>query len=269
MVKNKVETLPDKQLYVVAHGGAGSKNEHSDGAHAAARGGLVRLREGESALESVCFAITVLEDDNRFNAGVGSKKRSDGSVQMDAACMDAQGRFGAVAALEGFRNPIRIAQAVMESPHTLLAGPGAAQFASQRKFTPWVPGEESSCEDPVSDTVGCVVYDGETFVAGLSTGGTGDSIPGRVGDVPIFGSGLYAGSDGAVAATGNGEIITLHLTAYRVYQMLERGTDPQIALKTGLSWFESNVDIGLILVSRKGYAGGSNRTMAWAGECIT
>ena len=206
----------------------------------------------------------ILENDGRFNAGLGSKRRSDGSIQMDACCMDSAGRYGAVAVLEGYRNPVLIARSVLESPLTLLAGNGAARFASEKKFQIWSGERGIPSEDFSSDTVGAVAFDGKTFAAALSTGGTEGSRPGRVGDVPLFGCGLYSGPNGAVAATGHGEIITLNLTAYRVYQMLERGTEPQIALKTCLHWFDKATDIGLILVSRKGMAGGSNRTMAWA-----
>jgi isoaspartyl peptidase/L-asparaginase-like protein (Ntn-hydrolase superfamily) len=108
------------------------------------------------------------------------------------------------------------------------------------------------------------VFDGEQFAAALSTGGTGGSRPGRVGDVPLIGCGLYVGEHGAVCATGHGESITLNLTAYRTYEMLGRGIAPQEALETALSWFEEAQDIGLLIIGKKGYAGASNRSMAWS-----
>jgi isoaspartyl peptidase/L-asparaginase-like protein (Ntn-hydrolase superfamily) len=250
----------------LTHGGAGSKNWFSDGADAAARRGLESLSAGLSILESVCVAVTVLEDDTRFNAGMGSYRRADGSAQMDAACMDSRNRFGAVAVLEGFKNPVLAAFGVSQTGYRLLAGRGAAEFARKLGLAQWPPPERVSAPDPPAsaDTVGCVGFDGEHFAAALSTGGKANSLAGRVGDVPFIGCGLYAGPSGAVAATGDGEEIVMKMAALRVYQMLERGADPRIALKTGIGWFDGAMDIGLILVSRKGYAGGSNRDMAWA-----
>ena len=256
--------MASSQFKIVAHGGAGSRNDHSDGAKRAVASGLAVMEKGKSALEAVVCAVTVLEEDGRFNAGIGSQRRSDGSIQMDASCMDSTGQFGAVTALEGFRNPVRIACKVLESPFNLLAGKGAERFAFDNKFRSWSGKGHIAKEETSSDTVGAVAFDGKIFAAGLSTGGTSGSLKGRVGDVPLLGCGLYAGSEGAVAATGHGESITLSLTAYRVYQMLEMGTEPKIALKTGLYWFDDETDIGLILVSSKGTAGGSNRSMAWA-----
>ena len=119
--------------------------------------------------------------------------------------------------------------------------------------------------EPTTDTVGCVAFDGKNFAAGLSTGGIRGAIPGRVGDVPLIGCGLYAGPAGAVAATGDGEAITMHLPAIRAYQMLERGDAPEKVLQKVLHWFHlSNNAFGLIMVNRTGYAGGSNRSMAWS-----
>lgn len=251
---------------IVAHGGAGSRNEYADGTETSVHKGLDSMRSGMPALESVCLAVSVLEDDSRFNAGTGSQKRSDGRVQMDAACMDSNNQFGAVAVIEGYKNPVHIAHAVSKTKYRVLAGQGAAEFAREQKFPAWDP--QGAQEDPPpvssSDTVGCVAFDGELYAAALSTGGTKNAIPGRVGDVPLIGCGLYAGPHGAVAATGHGEEIAMKMTAFRVYQMLEGGMDPKAALKTALDWFEENIVIGLILVSRKGFAGGSNRTMAWS-----
>lgn len=263
--------MTGKKHAVAAHGGAGSANEYADGTEWAVQRGLQSLRSGLSVLESVCQVVAALEDDPRFNAGTGARLRTDGSAQMDAACMDSGGRFGAVAVLEGFKNPIHIAHAVSKTEYLTLAGPGAAQFARGLRLPASGPQREQAAtlspppETGCSDTVGAVGFDGETFAAALSTGGRGGAIPGRVGDVPLIGCGLFAGSSGAVAATGDGEEIAMKLTAFRAYQMLERGADPEIVLKTALTWFEETVTVGLILMSRKGFAGGANRDMAWSG----
>lgn len=256
--------MNENQMFIVTHGGAGSKNEYADGTLVAAERGMDSLRMGESVLDSVCFAVEVLENDSRYNAGIGSAKRSDGSILMDAACMDCDNQFGAIAGMQGFRNPVWVARKVCGEEFRLLAGDGASQFAKEHGFESFNKDEHRPADSGTSDTVGAVAFDGERFSASLSTGGTGESHPGRIGDVPLIGCGLYAGSYGAVAATGHGESIAMNITAYRSYEMLKRGAEPQIVLKTVLGWFDEDVDIGLILVSHKGYAGGSNRTMAWS-----
>ncbi len=255
--------MPGKQPTILAHGGAGSDNAHSDGTDRACLIGLKLLQARTPVLEAVCQTVEILEDDPRFNAGTGSRKRSDGSVRMDAACMDSRRHFGAVSAIQHIKNPIHIARAVADSEYRLLAGEDAHRYALELGFKEMdMTRVESNA--PGTDTVGAVVFDGEQFAAALSTGGTGGSRPGRVGDVPLIGCGLYAGEHGAVCATGHGESITLNLTAYRTYEMLGRGIVPQEALDTALGWFKDSQDIGLLIVSQKGHAGGSNRSMAWS-----
>jgi isoaspartyl peptidase/L-asparaginase-like protein (Ntn-hydrolase superfamily) len=255
--------MPGKQLIILAHGGAGSDNAHSDGTDHACQLGLKLMQSQTPVLEAACRAVDVLEDDPRFNAGTGSRKRSDGSVRMDAACMDSGNRFGAVSSIEHIKNPIHVARHVADSEYRLLTGEDARQYALELGFEK-VDMTRMNSNAPGTDTVGAVVFDGKQFAAALSTGGTGGSRPGRVGDVPLIGCGLYAGEQGAVAATGHGESITLNLTAYRTYVMLEQGIAPQEALEIALSWFEESQDIGLLIVSHKGHAGGSNRSMAWS-----
>ena len=262
--------MSGKTVTILTHGGAGSKNEYSDGTLNAAEACVESVRSGAAVIDAVCRAVAVLEDDSRFNAGVGSHRRSDGSVQMDAAVMDDGGRFGAVAAVEGYRNPIHIARCVAETEYRVLAGRGAAEFARQGDFITLSAdqvtegGEDFSTGDRATDTVGAVAYDGKRFAAGLSTGGIKGAHPGRVGDVPLIGCGLYAGSVAAVAATGSGEAITMNLTAIRAYQLLEKGRAPEDVLREALSWFDDSDAFGLILVTREGHAGGSNRSMAWS-----
>ena len=192
--------------------------------------GLDSIRSGSSALVGVCAAITVLEDDPRFNAGLGSHPRADGSVQMDASVMDDEGRFGAVTCVEGYRNPVQIARDVSSTQYKILAGRGAEQFAENSGYARVTLEElragdamDFSSEELTMDTVGAVIFDGDHFAAGLSTGGIKGALPGRVGDVPLIGCGLYAGPHGAVASTGAGEAITMNMTAIRAYQLIEQG----------------------------------------------
>ncbi len=257
--------MAETYFKVLAHGGAGSDNAFKDGPETACLKILNQLKQGKSVLDSACLGVVSLEDDGRFNAGVGSRTRANGAVQMDASCMDSAGGFGAVAAMEGFKNPVLAARLLVERNEKLLAGSGAEDFAREQGLEVF-PGSVSAggADNAGTDTVGCVVFDGKTFASALSTGGTGGSPAGRVGDVPLIGCGLYAGPYGAVAATGKGEAIALNMTAFRAYQMMEEGMGPQFVLEEVLDWFEEDEDIGLLLVNRKSYAAGSNRSMAWA-----
>jgi beta-aspartyl-peptidase (threonine type) len=263
--------MSEKNYILLTHGGAGSKDEYQDGTQKAADIGVRAIKSGASVMDVVCRSVAVLEDDSRFNAGVGSHPRSDGSVEMDAAVMDSLGNFGAVAALKGFKNPIHVAEAVTRTQYKVLAGQGASQFAKKARQKAMTAdqiastGVDFSTSELTTDTVGCVAFDGKNFSAGLSTGGIRGATPGRVGDVPLIGCGLYVGPAGAVAATGDGETIAMHMTAIRAYQMIERGDSPQKVLEEVVSWFHPENDaFGLILVNRNEYAGGSNRTMAWS-----
>jgi beta-aspartyl-peptidase (threonine type) len=256
--------MSENNFVILAHGGAGSKNEFSDGTERACEAGIQERLSGAPILESVCKAVLVLEDDSRFNAGIGSAQRADGSIQMDASCMDSDKRFGSVAVVEGYKNPINIALAVTEIDNRLLAGTGAEKFAKEKGCEDLDRSSFKRNNSECSDTVGSVMYDGQSFAAALSTGGTGGSIPGRVGDVPLIGCGLFAGEHGAVAATGHGETIAMNLTAFRAYQMLEDGGKCKDVLQEVISWFDTSEDIGLLLVTRTDSAAGSNRSMAWS-----
>lgn len=114
----------------IAHGGADSPNELADGPRQAANAALEELADGRDVLDAAVAGIKVLEDDPRFNAGTGSRIRLDGtSIQMDAALMHSDGRFGAVAALERVQHPILVARDVLDSPHLLIVGDGANRLA--------------------------------------------------------------------------------------------------------------------------------------------
>lgn len=254
-----------KKLVVLTHGGAGSDPAHADGTAIAGQISMMSLQTGEAVIDAACQAVSTLEDDGRFNAGVGSHKRNDGTVEMDASCMDSSGAFGAVAALDGFKNPVHVARLVSQSEYRVLAGRGAAEFALNQGCQSISPDEIGNAGKDFSttDTVGCVVQAGDKFSAALSTGGIDDAIPGRVGDVPLIGCGLYAGSEGAVAATGDGEAIAMQMTALRAYQLIEQGMDPKAIVPTVTGWFKESTAFGIIVVSKIGFAGGSNRSMAW------
>lgn len=289
---------------VLCHGGAASLSSDSDGPERAARLALEALRKGATPLDAAVEACADLEDDTRFNAGTGSNLRLDGkTIEMDASCMDDRGRFGAVACIRDVRNPVRVARAVLRTPHNLLAGEGAIRFARALGHAPYNPWTERAqlkfdlvqkafrdAGKPPSDwgwdfaelrslwnyevkinealgsqdTVGCVVSDGRHYAASLSTGGTISTLMGRTGDVPLPGCGLHAGPFGAVACTGDGDRLTRVMLGRTVYSWLERGASPEEALTRALELLGPEVDVGLIIVHKDQYAGGSNRDMAWA-----
>lgn len=116
---------------IVVHGGAGSPRDYDDGCERAAERAAQELAISADALEAAIAAVAVMEDDGRFNAGTGSVLCLDGAtVEMDASIMDTKGRLGAVACVQGVRNPVLLARAVADTPHWLLAGDGANRFAA-------------------------------------------------------------------------------------------------------------------------------------------
>lgn len=254
---------------ILTHGGAGSDASLSDQTQRAAEVAREALETGTDPLQAACDAVAYLEDDERFNAGTGSYLRSDGrTVEMDAACMDSDGRFGAVACIERVRHPIRVARDVTETDQRVLAGSGARRFARDRGFPDWDPTSEGDVQEgkdeegPVDDTVGCVLGDGERFAAALSSGGTKGAPLGRVGDVPLPGAGLHAGPAGAVACTGDGEAISARFSALRAYERLEEGAEPQTVVDEAVAAFPEASSFGLIVVGQGEGAGASNRSMA-------
>ena len=260
--------MPIFERAILTHGGAGSDIQDSDGPQAAAKVGMDLMRNNKSALDAVVQAVRYLEDDPRFNAGLGSQLRIDGcTIQMDASCMTSGGEFGAVACVENIKNPIDLAFGVLcHSPHILLVGDGVRIFAKEYN----IPIAGLNCSGQIEtpgtscDTVGAVAFDGRTFAAALSSGGLEKSAIGRVGDVPLPGCGLFCGPSGAVACTGDGEFIALKLLAKEVYTWLENSMNPDEAAHKAITLFDQSVDIGLIILTRNGFASNARNGMPWS-----
>jgi beta-aspartyl-peptidase (threonine type) len=214
------------------------------------------LRQGGPALLAVERTICVLEDSGLFNAGRGAKRQLDGIQRMDASLMEGSGlRAGAVASLEGFVHPIIAARLVMEeTDHVLLAGPMAGRFARrfhlERHRPPAV--RRRSYERIFSrprttrrshGTVGAVALDRSgTLAAGASTGGIDAMLPGRIGDTPLIGSGVYADNrTGAVSMTGHGEGIIRLAVAKTICERLAEGHSPKLAAATVLRQLVSRI----------------------------
>lgn len=260
--------MPKFQRAILTHGGAGSDPKNSDGPKSAANIGMNLMMNGKTALTAVVDAVKHLEDDPRFNAGIGSRLRVDGcKIQLDASCMTSDNKFGAVACVENIKNPIDLAHGVLRhSPHILLVGDGARIFAEEYHIP--VSCLSDSGDPEISgtscDTVGAVAFDGIIFAAALSSGGIEKAAIGRVGDVPLPGCGLYCGPLGAVACTGDGEFIALKILAKEVYNWLENNMSPDEAALKAMTLFEDSVDIGLIILTPNGFASNARNGMAWS-----
>ena len=236
---------------LVIHGGAGvqrkglSRGEEVQ-ARAALRAALLQghaeLKAGRPALAAVTRAITVLEDDPTFNAGRGAVFTHDGRNELDAALMDgASQRAGAVAGVQRVRNPILLAQAVMEhSAHVMMVGQGAEEFAAEQGITLVDPSwfrtekrwrqlqrtqQEARTGQAHADletarhfgTVGALALDAQGHLAaGTSTGGMTNKRYNRVGDAPIIGAGTWADAGCAVSGTGWGEYYIRTAAAHEI-----------------------------------------------------
>jgi beta-aspartyl-peptidase (threonine type) len=235
----QLTTVPPAATFSLAvHGGAGPRRDspgrsaaQADGLRRALAAGEAVLAAGGPALDAVCAAVVVLEDDEAFNAGRGAALTVDGTAELDACvCDGATGRAGAVAASRFARHPVLAARAVMErTPHVLLAGPGPdwldavglervdpswfvtpARLAALRTGAsdPTAPALASGLTEPRvgHGTVGAVARDAAgRLAAATSTGGVTGQWAGRIGDTPVVGAGTWADERVAVSGTGIGE----------------------------------------------------------------
>ena len=209
---------------LILHGGAGARRERNYDREVAHMREVVeamkaRLDAGASALDVAVEATVMLEDSGLYVAGRGASPNLAGAYELDASLMDgATRKAGAVAALQGFRNPIVAARAVMDhTPHVMLAGEGAALFALDQGLEPigdetaWFTragqGEDNHPPGTLAHgTVGCCVLDADGRLAGAtSTAGVFGKMPGRVGDTPIPAAGTWADDRIAASGTGQGE----------------------------------------------------------------
>ncbi len=214
-------------MILIVHGGAGSKKPSGRNLRTlsvALSAGFDVLKGGGSALDAVEVAIVVMEDSGLFNAGLGGHLQFDGVKRLDAAVMEGKHlRAGSVIGLEGKKHPVRAARLVMDTPHVMFTDRGARMVASVLEPLPDISGKEIRKLSAIKrrhveilklyeehfSTVGAVALDryGD-LAAGASTGGVAAMLPGRVGDTPVIGAGVYAdNASGAVSCTGNGEAI--------------------------------------------------------------
>jgi beta-aspartyl-peptidase (threonine type) len=238
--------------------------------HAALQVGYHLLDRGSSALIAVEHTIRVLERSDLFNAGKGSRLQLDGVQRMDASIMEGDGlRAGAVASIEGIVHPISAARRVMEeTAHVFLVGPLATKFAEHFKMEPQkrqaprgrlsygLMLKRTKAMKNRHGTVGAVALDRSgTVAAGASTGGIDLMLPGRVGDTPIIGCGVYADNDsGAVSMTGWGESIMRLALSKEICDRLAQGTAPATAARLVLQKLVDRIDgsAGCLVLTPKG-----------------
>lgn len=271
---------------IVAHCGAGSKRnlpERKKVVIEAVKRGYEILNRGGSAIDASVEATIVLEDSPFSNAGIGSGLNLEGEVEMDASIMTGDLKCGAVACIKNVKNPIVVARQVMENTdHIILSGEGANRFAKIMGVEQYNPKTESSkslykklikqvkkgkgtryfphltqyLKYYNADTVGAIALDeNKNLAVTNSTAGIILKFPGRLGDTPVFGAGLYADRTGAVSATGHGEeIIRLCLSKVAVDYIKKNSAQMSVSL-TFRKVKKYRIRCGLIAVDRKGRVG--------------
>ncbi len=298
--------MPMKPILVI-HGGAWAMPDdgvaaHERGIGAALAAGWSALERGGSAVDAVEAAITVMEDDDTFDAGRGSFLTRDGRVQLDALLMNgADLRSGGVACVERLRNPIQAARLVLDkSPHVYFVGTGAERFAVQNgmglvdntelivprereRLMAFQRAEAAGAKDTTfsgetdsddvtmhsHDTVGAVALDAHgNLAAGTSTGGTLSKAPGRVGDSSLIGCGCYADNESAaVSLTGWGEPIMKLVLGKWAVDRVAAGASPQAAAIAAIEYLYTRLGGhgGMILLGPDGRIGLAHNTprMAW------
>jgi beta-aspartyl-peptidase (threonine type) len=279
---------------LIAHGGAGAKGLAAERPERrwvlldAVRRGAEILREGGSAIDAIQVTIADLEDHPLFNAGTGSVLTTKGAVEMDASIMVAEPSgdemrvaAGAVAVVSRVRNPLMLARAVMEeTPHVMLAGKGAHQFArragislcrNDELITPrarerWRMRQaklRTTTRAEEHGTVGAVAIDSRgNIAAGTSTGGVPGKIPGRIGDSAIIGAGTFASALGGASATGHGEAIILSGLCREAVARLN-ATAPSVAARHAITeLLKPHAEAGLIIVDGAGRIGFAHNAAA-------
>ncbi|QEG40003.1 isoaspartyl peptidase/L-asparaginase family protein [Roseimaritima ulvae] len=243
------------------------------------------LSKGGRALDAVEAGVRVSESDPEVSSvGVGGRPDASGQVTLDACIMDEKGDCGAVAYLRDIENPISVARMVMEkTPHVMMVGEGAKRFAlangikekqllTARAKQDW---EKWKTQHPDAiqhrqinvenhDTIGMVAIDAAGNLSGAcTTSGLAWKLPGRVGDSPIIGAGLYVDNEvGAASATGVGEAVIRAVGSFLVVELMRQGHSPQQACRLATerviaknpNW--KDLQVGFIAIDKRGRTGG-------------
>ncbi len=225
-------------MKIIIHGGFFSESLTNHETKVAKQNALERIAKScyaflktHSALETVVFAVSQLEDDELFNAGTGSQIQSDGKIRMSAAIMDGETqKMSGVINIENVKNPVHVAQILMQEDDRVLGGSGAINYARNKGFEVFsteIPQRKAEYEAKLKSlgtgTVGCVALDlnGKIAVA-TSTGGKGFELVGRISDSATV-AGNYANQFCGVSLTGVGEDIVSNATAAKIVTRVTDG----------------------------------------------
>ena len=225
-------------MKIIIHGGFFSESSTNHETKVAKQNALLRIvkdaylyLQNHSALETVVYAVSLLEDDELFNAGIGSQIQADGKIRMSASLMDGETqKMSGVINIEEVKNPIQVAEVLMHFDDKVLGGSGATNFARQHgfeKFSTETAQRRSEYEAKLAasrlGTVGCVALDANSkLAAATSTGGKGFEIPGRISDSATV-AGNYANKFCGVSLTGVGEDIVSNATAAKIVTRVTDG----------------------------------------------
>jgi len=244
-----------------------------------------KLQKGAKGLEAIVAGVGISEADPKVRSvGYGGLPDREGKVTLDACIMDSNSDCGSVSFLQDIKHPIAVAKKVLENtPHVMLVGAGAKQFALSEGFkeenllTPeskksWKNWLEKSKYEPVinienHDTISMLVLDAEgNLTGGCTTSGAAWKMHGRVGDSPIIGAGLFLDNEiGAAAATGLGEAVIRTAGSAMVVELMRQGKSPTEACKEIVERIYkkhtnhkdlSYLQVGFIAVNKQGEYGG-------------
>ncbi|MCG9792269.1 isoaspartyl peptidase/L-asparaginase family protein [Flavobacterium algicola] len=243
------------------------------------------LNANGRALDAVEAGVKVPEGDPKERSvGYGGRPDRDGRVTLDSCIMDEQSNIGAVACLEYIKHPIMVARAVMEkTPHVMLVGDGALQFALSQGFKKenllleeskkdWQNWLKTSQYKPIAnienhDTIGMIALDAHGNLSGAcTTSGMAYKMHGRVGDSPIIGAGLYVDNEiGAATATGHGEEVIRISGCHLVVELMRQGKTPQqaceeaveriVKLTKNRNKILKDIQVGFIALNKQGEYG--------------
>jgi N4-(beta-N-acetylglucosaminyl)-L-asparaginase len=239
------------------------------------------LHSGGTSLDAVEQGVRIEEADvTNETVGKGGRPDRDGKVTLDACIMDKDGNCGSVVYLQNIAHPISVARKVMEeTPHIILAGKGAEQFAyeqgfkkeelltesTQKQYEEWK--KESKYETIINienhDTIGMLAIDENGDIAGAcTTSGMAYKYAGRVGDSPIIGAGLFVDNEvGAATATGVGEEVIRTVGSFLIVELMRQGKSPQEACEEGVKRImkknegRKDFQIGFLAINKKGETG--------------
>jgi L-asparaginase len=225
-------------MKIIIHGGFFSESSTDDSMKKAKQEAVTAIvkdaynyLQTNSAVQTVAYAVSLLEDNPLFNAGTGSQIQSDGKIRMSAAIMDSESqKMSGVINIEDVKNPVFVAEKLIQVDDRILGGEGAIQFARQHNFETFsteTPERRAEYEKKLASkgqgTVGCVAIDAEGKIAvATSTGGKGFEMVGRISDSATV-AGNYANAFCGVSCTGVGEDIVSNATAAKIVTRVTDG----------------------------------------------